>query len=97
VTPADQRRVRLLDRARESGNVAEACRNFGVSRTRYYEWESLAEHYGLEALMPKARRTPSCPTPPRSTWWPWCDLQPVDSTVMKSRIQPTWHWSAGRV
>src|SRR5664280_1690840 len=26
-----------------------------------------------------------------------CDPQPVDSTVMKSRIQPTWHWSASRV
>ena len=64
VTPAEiiyQRRVRLLDLARETGNVAEACRNFGVSRTRYYEWKSLAERYGLEALMPKARRTPQLP------------------------------------
>src|SRR5664280_3289041 len=26
-----------------------------------------------------------------------CDPQPADSTVMKSRIQPTWHWSATRV
>jgi hypothetical protein len=25
------------------------------------------------------------------------DAQPADSTVMKSRIQPTWHWSASRV
>jgi transposase InsO family protein len=64
VTPAEiihQRRVRLLDLARETGNVAEACRNFGVSRTRFYEWKSLAERYGLEALMPKARRTPQLP------------------------------------
>ena len=52
MTPAEiiyQRRVRLLDLAREAGNVAEACRSFGVSRTRYYEWKSLAERYGLEA------------------------------------------------
>ena len=56
-----QRRVRLLDLARETGIVAEACRNLGVSRTRFYEWKSLAERYGLEALMPKARRTPQLP------------------------------------
>jgi transposase InsO family protein len=64
VTPAEiiyQRRVRLLDLARETGNVAEACRTFGVSRTRFYEWKSLAERYGLEALMPKTRRTPQLP------------------------------------
>ena len=41
--------------------MAETCRTFGVSRTRYYEWKSLAERYGLEALMPKARRTPQLP------------------------------------
>jgi hypothetical protein len=54
------------------GNVAEACRNFGVSRTRYYEWKSLAERYGLEALMPKARRTPRLPNATPPTWWPSC-------------------------
>jgi hypothetical protein len=31
---------------------------FGVSRTRFYEWRSMAERYGVEALMPKARRQP---------------------------------------
>jgi transposase InsO family protein len=64
VTPAEiiyQRRVRVLDLAREMGNVALACRTVGVSRTRYYEWKALAERYGLEALMPKARRTPQLP------------------------------------
>ena len=62
MTPAEiifHRRVQLLDHARRTGNVAEACRTFGVSRTRYYEWKSVAERYGLEALMPKGRRTPA--------------------------------------
>ncbi len=71
MTPAEiifQRRIRLLDLARETGNVAEACRNFGVSRTRYYQWKSLAERHGLEALMPKARRTPQLPNAPPPTW-----------------------------
>ena len=62
----------MLDLARETGNVALACRTVGVSRTRYYEWKSLAERYGLDALMPKAGGRPSCPTPPPPTWWPSC-------------------------
>jgi len=41
--------------------VAEACRVFGISRTRYYEWKGVADRYGLDALMPKARRQPQMP------------------------------------
>ena len=55
------RRVRLLEHASETGNVAEACRVFGVSRTRYYEWAAVAARYGPEALMPRARRRPQLP------------------------------------
>ena len=64
MTPNDviyQRRVALLAEAERSGNVSEACRRFGVSRTRYYEWKSVADHDGLEALMPKDRRRPQVP------------------------------------
>jgi hypothetical protein len=64
VTPAEinfHQRVQLLDHARRTGNVAEACRTFGVSRTRYSEWKKVAERYGLEALMPKTRRVPQLP------------------------------------
>ena len=46
---------------RRTGNVAETCRSFGISRTRYYEWKSRADRYGLEALMPKERRAPQMP------------------------------------
>jgi len=56
-----QRRVRLLDLAAELGNVSEACRQIGVSRTRYYEWKHVAENYGIEALWPKDRRRPAQP------------------------------------
>jgi transposase InsO family protein len=53
-----QRRLRVLAHAEETGNVAETSRVFGVSRTRIYEWRRVAERYGVEALMPKARRRP---------------------------------------
>ena len=56
-----QRRVRVLDHAAASGNVAETCRIFGISRKTFYVWRNVAERYGLEALMPKARRRPQLP------------------------------------
>jgi transposase InsO family protein len=64
MTPAEiiaHRRRRLLERAAELGNVSEACRQAGVSRTSYYEWLAVAADYGLEALTPKARRCPQLP------------------------------------
>ena len=41
--------------------MAETCRVFGISRTRYYQWKNVADRYGLDALMPKARRAPQMP------------------------------------
>ena len=64
MTPAEiiyHRRVRLLSLAEELGNVSAACRQMGISRTRYYEWRGIVAAYGLEALMPKARRRPQLP------------------------------------
>jgi transposase InsO family protein len=55
------RRVRLIEHAAKTGNIAEACRVFGVSRKTYYEWIGKAEQYGLSALLPKARRKPHQP------------------------------------
>lgn len=64
MTPAEiiyHRRVRLLALADELGNVSVACRQMGISRTRYYEWRQIVATYGLEALMPKDHRTPQMP------------------------------------
>lgn len=64
MTPAEiiyQRRARVLDHAAKTGNIAETCRTFGVSRTTFYKWRSVAERYGVEALMPKDRRPPAMP------------------------------------
>jgi len=53
-----QRRVRVLEHAGETRNVALTCRTFGISRKTFCEWRTLARNYGLEALLPKARRRP---------------------------------------
>ncbi len=55
------RRVRLIEHAAKIGNVAEACRVFGVSRNTYYEWLAKAEQYGLSALVSRERRRPHQP------------------------------------
>jgi transposase InsO family protein len=55
------RRVRLIEHAAKIGNVAEACRVFGVSRNTYYEWLKKAQEYGLSALLPRDRRRPHQP------------------------------------
>jgi len=54
-----QHRVRVLDHARESGNVTATCRVFGVSRKTFYKWRNRAAQYGLDALRPKDRRRPA--------------------------------------
>lgn len=61
-----QRRVRVLEHAAETGNVSFTCRTFGIFRKAFYEWRNAAERYGLEALMPKARRRPQLPNATRT-------------------------------
>lgn len=56
-----QRRIRVLQLAEELGNVSEACRLIGVSRTRYYEWKAIADAHGLDALQRRHRRRPAQP------------------------------------
>jgi transposase InsO family protein len=63
VTPTEiiyHRRVRVLEHAART-TVAEASRVFGVSRTSIHQWRNQADAYGLDALMPKARRSPAMP------------------------------------
>jgi hypothetical protein len=71
VTPTEiiyHRRVRALDHAKATGNVAETCRVFGVSRKTFYEWrnEVWMERFVscFEVLARRLRDVPS--TPPGS-------------------------------
>ena len=54
-----QQRVRALDHARQTGNVAATCRTFGISRKTFYKWRNTAAKYGLAALRPKTKRPPA--------------------------------------
>lgn len=50
------RRLRVIHRARELGNVSAACREHGVSRSLFYRWKQRFERYGPEGLHPRRTR-----------------------------------------
>lgn len=44
-------RLNVLDLAQAPGNVSEACRQRGVSRTLFYEYKRRFQTYGLAGLL----------------------------------------------
>jgi transposase InsO family protein len=46
-------RLRVMQRAQQSGNVSQACREFGISRALFYRWRRRFERYGPEGLHPR--------------------------------------------
>ncbi len=46
-------RLRALRRAEELSNVSAACRELGISRTRFYQWRKRYQRYGRDGLHPK--------------------------------------------
>jgi transposase InsO family protein len=54
-------RLRLLEVARETANISEACRIFGIHRSTFYRWKGMVERSGLEMLRPRERRPPRMP------------------------------------
>ncbi len=49
-------RLRLFRQAEELGNVSEACRQAGISRSGYYQLRARFRRYGAEGLHPKFRK-----------------------------------------
>jgi transposase InsO family protein len=82
MTPSEiiHRRVRVLEHAAAT-TVAEASRVFGVSRKTIHAWKRLAEAYGLDALMPKAKRAPAMPDA-SPTWV-------VEELLAEAVVRPT--------
>ena len=46
-------RLLALQRAEEFGNVSEACRALGISRSLFYRWKDRFERYGRDGLHPR--------------------------------------------
>ncbi|MDR7548265.1 MAG: IS481 family transposase [Armatimonadota bacterium] len=54
-------RLAVMHRAAALGNVSQACREFGISRTLFYRWRRRLTRYGPDGLRPR---------PTRPTRWP---------------------------
>lgn len=79
-------RLRVLRDAEHLGNVSEACRRHGVSRTVFYRWRQRLEQYGPDGVHPKRRqarrgRPPAVPVQTErrviafALAWPTCGPQ----------------------
>jgi transposase-like protein len=61
-----ENRVKMLQFAETLGNVTEACRKLGVSRTQFYEYKKRFEQHGIDGLrdLPPIHKTHPQTTPP---------------------------------
>ena len=80
-TKIAQQRLSLLELAQGLGNVAEACRQRGVSRTQFYEYKRRFQTHGMVGLkdLPPIHQTHPQTTPP----------EVVDRLLAVSMEQPT--------
>ncbi len=44
------RKLRILNHAEESGNIAKTCRYFGIPRSLFYVWREAYRQHGNEGL-----------------------------------------------
>lgn len=54
-----KKKVCLLNRAEELGNVSRARKVVGYSRDTFYRYRQAVDEGGVEALVDKSRRTPN--------------------------------------
>ena len=61
-----RKRLRVLQLAERLGNVSEACRRLGLSRTRFYEYKRRYQIHGMEGLvdLPPIHHSHPQTTPP---------------------------------
>ena len=65
-TKLARQRLSVLELAKTLGNVSEACRRRGISRTTFYEYQKRFEEHGLERLkdLPPIPKSRPFTTPP---------------------------------
>lgn len=77
-----RRRLEMLDLAEALGNVSEACRRYGISRTRFYEYKRRFEEQGIEGLEDR---------PPVHKSHPMATRKEVKEKIVAMSIsQPDW-------
>ena len=53
-----KRKLNMLELAETLGNISDACKKLGVSRTHFYDVKKALEEEGIEGLLEKARNKP---------------------------------------
>jgi transposase len=76
-------RLRVIARAQALGNVSQACREFGISRTLFYRWRRRYLAYGPDGLYPK-RPGPSRGRPPTLS------VEAERALLAVALAHPTW-------
>lgn len=76
-------RLRLMARAQILGNVSQACREFGISRSLFYRWRKRYLAYGPDGLHP--RRHGARPGRP-----PMLSVQAERAILALAITWPTW-------
>jgi transposase-like protein len=56
-----RRKTKVLEHAKQLGNVSHTCRKYGVSRDGFYRWKKQLETAGPEALI----NSKPCPEKPK--------------------------------
>jgi len=85
--PSIRQRLAALELAEALGNVSEACRRTGVSRSQFYHYRQRFEEHGLAGL---ANRPPAPRFHPFTT-----PDEAVERVLALSAAQPTW--GCGRI
>jgi putative transposase len=76
-------RVAWMDFCARSGNVAQTCRHFGISRQTFYRWQRRYDRYDLTSLEERSH----CPRRRRQPTWSF----PLEGKVLTLRLQfPRW-------
>lgn len=77
-----KQRLAVLELAEVLGNISEACRRRGMSRSQFYEWKRRFQTHGLEGLkdLPPIHKSHPQATP----------QEMVDQVLALSEDHPTW-------
>jgi transposase InsO family protein len=81
-----RRKLKILNHARETGNISKTCRYFGISREIFYQWKRSYDSLGETALI----NSKPCPEN-RSIRVP----QPIEEKIL--HLRKTYHFGAQRI
>lgn len=81
-----RRKLKVLNYAKEIGNVSKACRYYGISRETYYQWKRAYKEKGQEGLI----NSKPCPENPKLR-------TPLPLEEMIIHIRKTYHFGQKRI